>query len=218
MLALIDKPTWYTSFDIIRKLKRIYPDMKIWHSWTLDPMATWLLVIWIWKDTKKLCEIQQYDKEYVAHIDFSYSTDTWDMDFFEVIKNYELKTNNWVNDGIIIDWNIIKAPSLEQIKEKLDSIIPSYEMPLPSFSAKKVNWKKLYDLAREWVDLNLSRVMKIYSYEILDYSFPVLKIKINVWSWTYIRSIAYWLGKEFWIWWVLSYLRRTRIWEFDLDI
>jgi len=217
MLALIDKPTWYTSFDVIRKLKKLFPDMKVWHSWTLDPMATWLLVIWIWKDTKRLCEIQQYDKEYIAHIDFSYMTDTWDMDYREEIINFECLMFNdelWLNK----DWVFIKAPNLDQIKQKLDSIIPSYEMPLPSFSAKKVNWKKLYDLARDWVDLNLSRVMKIYNYEILEYNFPVLKVKINVWSWTYIRSIAYWLWQEFWIWWVLSYLRRTRIWDFKLDI
>ena len=96
-------------------------------------------------------------------------------------------------------------------------IIPEFNLPLPDFSAKKIKWKKSYDLARAWKTLNREQVMKIISYEILSYDFPNLEIKITVWSWTYIRSIAYWLWKEFDLYWTLSYLRRTRVWLYKVE-
>jgi tRNA U55 pseudouridine synthase TruB len=59
--------------------------------------------------------------------------------------------------------------------------------------------------------------MKIYSYNIIDYTFPLLKIKFNVWSWTYIRSIGYRLGQQLNLWWALIQLERTKIWKIELD-
>jgi tRNA pseudouridine55 synthase len=213
MLAIIDKPTWFTSFDVIRKLKKLYPKTKIWHSGTLDPLATWVLVIWIWKSTKKLWQIQWMWKEYEATIDFSKLSDTWDIDYWDEEKYFEYKfENNW----LIIDWKKIIAPTLEEIQSKLDLIIPEYELPLPAFSAKKIDWKKSYDLARNWEILERKQIMRIYSYEIIDYSFPLLKVKIKVGSWTYIRSIAYWLWSQFNLGWILIQLRRTSIGDYSL--
>jgi tRNA pseudouridine55 synthase len=90
-------------------------------------------------------------------------------------------------------------------------------LPLTMFSAKKINWKKLYELAREWIDLNLNKKMKINSYEVLSYNFPKLKLKLNVWSWAYIRSVGYWLGQQFGLGGVLTMLRRTKVWLFELN-
>ena len=64
MLIVVDKPQWLSSFDIIRALKRELGEKKIWHSGTLDPMATGLLLIWTDKDTKKLHELTGLDKKY----------------------------------------------------------------------------------------------------------------------------------------------------------
>lgn len=202
MLILADKPTWFTSFDVVKKIKRLYPKTKVWHSGTLDPMATGLLVIWVWPDTKKLWEILLMDKEYLATIDFSKKSDTWDMDYWEVFEQLEV--------------NSLPQPSIEDLEKKLSWLIPSCELPLPDFSAKKIQWKKMYELAREWQVLNRTKVMSIFKYEIINYSFPLLEVKITVWSGTYIRSIAYWLWEQFWLWGILTSLRRTRIWEFIL--
>lgn len=211
MLAIIDKPKWYTSFDIIKKLKRLFPKIKIWHSWTLDPMATGVLLIGIDKDTKRLWKFQELDKEYIAEIDFTKDSDTWDLDFWSFLRQYHFDSNEvYIND------KKIKIPDILEIKSKLDLLIPLYTLPLPDFSAKKVGGKKLYDLARTGKSLNMSRPMDIYKYEILDYTFPVLKIRFKVWSGTYIRSIAYWLGKQLNLWGILVSLRRESIWDYKL--
>ena len=202
MLIAVDKPMWISSFDVIRVLKRELWEKKIWHSWTLDPMATWLMLIWIWDDTKRLNDLIWLDKSYETIVDFSKKSDTWDMgyrDYFEEID---------------IEWKNIL---IEDIALKLDSIIPEYELPLTPFSAKKKDWKKLYDLARKWEQIIENRLMKTYGYEILDYKFPELKLKLNVGSWTYIRSIWHRLWEELWLGWILTMLRRIRIWEYELS-
>jgi tRNA U55 pseudouridine synthase TruB len=103
----------------------------------------------------------------------------------------------------------------------LDSIIFQEDketlLPLPTFSAKKQNWRRLYKDARKWKAEIQEKQMKIYKYEILSYSFPYLKIRFSVGSWTYIRSIGYWLGKELGLWWALIQLERTSIWKFNLS-
>jgi tRNA pseudouridine55 synthase len=202
MLIVVDKAKWISSFDIIRVLKRELWEKKIWHSWTLDPLATGLMLIWTWDDTRKLNDLIWLDKTYETIIDFSKKSDTWDMwyrDYYEEID---------------MAW---KEIPLEDIKLKLDLLIPEYELPLTPFSAKKKDGKKLYDLARKWEQIIENRLMKTYGYEILDYDFPELRLRLDVWSWTYIRSIWHWLGEQFWLGWILTMLRRIRVGEYELS-
>jgi hypothetical protein len=117
-------------------------------------------------------------------------------------------------EEIDIEWKNIL---IEDIALKLDSIIPEYELPLTPFSAKKKDWKKLYDLARKWEQIVENRLMKTNWYKILDYKFPLLKLELDVGSWTYIRSIWHWLWEQFWLWWILTMLRRKRIWKYKLS-
>ena len=209
---LVNKPSWYTSHDIVYKFKFFYHWQKVGHSGTLDPMATWLLIIAVGRDsTKHLWKLLGMDKTYITEIDFSILTDTWDMDFYDTKIEYKISEN-----GIIKDWKNIKAPNLEQIKQKLDLLIPKAELPLTMFSAKKKDGKKLYELAREGIDLKLKQTMKINSYDILEYNFPKLKLRLNVGSGTYIRSIGYHLGQQFWLWWTLTMLHRESIGPFKL--
>jgi len=209
---LVNKPSWYTSHDIVDKFKFFYYWEKVGHSGTLDPMATGLLIIAVGRDsTKHLWKLLGMDKTYITEIDFSISTDTWDMDFYDTKIEYKI-VDWWIEK----DNNFIKAPSLADIQQKLDSLIPEAELPLTMFSAKKKDGKKLYELARQWIDLRLTQKMKINSYKILDYNFPKLKLKLNVWSGTYIRSIGYWLGQQFWLWWTLISLHRESIGPFKM--
>ena len=165
-------------------------------------MATWLLLIWTWNDTKQLNNLIWLDKTYETTIDFSKKSDTRDMDYREYFEEIDI---SWVQ--IFID----------DIRQKLDLIIPEYELLLTPFSAKKKDWKKLYDLARKWEQIVENRLMKMYGYEVLDYKFPILKLKIKVWSGTYIRSIWHWLWEQLWIWGILTELRRIEIWNYSLD-
>jgi tRNA pseudouridine55 synthase len=90
----------------------------------------------------------------------------------------------------------VEAPTLMEIRKKLDKLIPEYELPLPAFSAKKREGKRSYDEARAGNIRKENKVMKVQNYEILKYEFPILQLKLDVGSGTYIRSIAYRLGRE----------------------
>lgn len=76
----------------------------------------------------------------------------------------------------------VEAPSLKEIENKLEKLIPEYELPLPAFSAKKIAGKKSYDDARAGKIREEHKVMKTNSYEIISYNFPLLQIKIDVGS------------------------------------
>lgn len=216
MFLAVDKPSWISSFGVIKVLKKFYLWQKIWHSGTLDPMATWLMILAIWKDTKNLTQLIWLDKSYITNIDFSKMSDTWDMEYRDKMINYKLEIINW-KTWILIDEKFVQAPNLDQIKIKLESLIPIFNLPVPAFSAKKKDWKRSYELARKGQQELSYRDMKIYWFKILEYNFPILKIGLDVWSGTYIRSIAYWLGQQFWLGWILTNLRRTQIGEWNIN-
>lgn len=216
MFLAVDKPTWISSFGVIRVLKKFYPWQKIWHSGTLDPMATWLMILAIWKDTKNLTQLIWLDKSYIATIDFSKISDTWDMEYWNKMINYKCEIINW-NDWVLIDDKFCIAPNIQLIKNKLQSLLPEYNLPIPAFSAKKKDGKRSYTLARKGNQELSYKEMKIYWFEILEYDFPILKIILDVWSGTYIRSIAYRLGQQFWLGWILTDLRRSSIGEWEID-
>lgn len=212
MLLAINKPTWITSYDVIRRLKRAFPKQKIWHSGTLDPLATGLLIIGIGSGTKLLTQIQWLDKKYETTIDFSQMTDTWDVDYRDQHEQYEYTTNGITKEGQFID-----APGQVEIEKKLALLVPEKELPLTPFSAKKKDWKKLYELARNGQIVTENKIMKVFETKVLSYSFPLLQLTIHVGSGTYIRSIGYWLGQEFWLGWILTQLRRNAIGKFNLN-
>lgn len=203
MLIMVDKPKGITSFDVVRALKRELQEKKIGHSGTLDPMATWLLLIGTDKDTKKLHELQWLDKSYTTTIDFSKNSDTRDMDYWEFFEELDIESLN--------------KPTREEINSKLKSILPESMLPLTPFSAKKKEGKKLYELAREGKQEIEDKLMKVNAFEILNYDFPNLKLELNVGSGTYIRSIGYRLGKQLWLWGILTVLRRNSIWKYSLE-
>ena len=190
---------------------------KIGHSWTLDPMATGLMILALGDDTKKLTELIWLNKSYIATIDFSKLTDTRDMEIREKIVNYELAMKDGKKFGLEMENGTVEAPTLAEITRKLDKLIPEYALPLPAFSAKKIAGKRSYHDAREGNIREENKVMKVQKYEILNYDFPLLQLKLDVGSGTYIRSIAYRLGKELWMGGTLIQLKRTRIGNRDID-
>ncbi len=198
MFLAVDKPKGISSFDVIRILKRQFPKKtKIGHSGTLDPMATGLLIIAVDKDTKRLGEFLWADKTYIATIDLSKKSDTRDAEYREIYEELDTKE--------------LTIPTLEQIQTILNTLIPNASLPLPPFSAKKINGQKRYDLARKGEQEIVWQDMKIHKYKIIDYTFPEIKIEIEVWSGTYIRSIAYRLGTQLHTGGILTQLQRTSI-------
>lgn len=219
MILAIDKPSGITSFGVIYKIRKTLPHkIKIWHSGTLDPTASGLMFAWVQREwTRLLGQLQKLDKTYITTIDLSISTDTRDVDFWEYFEQHDVTWNQ--SDGFFLSKNghNTTAPKISEIKEKLDVLIPQFCIPLTPFSAKKKNWQKLYDLARSGNPILEDKIMITHSYEILEYNFPILKLELNVWSGTYIRSIGNRLGTQFGLWWTLTELRRTKIWKFKLS-
>lgn len=110
---------------------------------------------------------------------------------------------------------------MDQISKLLDSLLFKEDkevlLPLPTFSAKKQNGKRLYKAARKGNAEIQEKPMKIYTYEILDYQFPLLKLRLEVGSGTYIRSIGYWLGQQLGLGGALIQLERTSTGKLQLS-
>lgn len=177
-------------------------------------MASGLMILGVGKGTKQLTHLIGMDKSYETTIDFSLLTDTWDASFWESEERFEIVDQEGQR-YLQKDGKLIPAPDLSQIQSFLDSILYHEEkdtlLPLPTFSAKKQNGKRLYKDARKGKAEIQEKAMKIYNYQIIDYHFPLLKIKLEVGSGTYIRSIGYRLGQQLGLGGALIELERTSI-------
>lgn len=228
MLVACTKPSWISSFDVV-KIIRTYFQEKVWHSGTLDPMATGLMILGVGKGTKNLTELIGLDKSYETTIDFSLLTDTRDASFWEKEERFDVISPPFVPitkggseaSYLLKDWKYIPAPSLAEVTKTLDRLLyqegKEVFLPLPNFSAKKVKGKRLYKEARKGKTEIQEKPMKIYNYEILDYQFPLLKLKLEVGSGVYIRSIGYRLGQQLGLGGALIQLERTSIGRVQLS-
>lgn len=185
VIALIDKPIEWTSFDVVNKIRNIIrrslniKKIKVGHAGTLDPLATGLIVVAIGKATKTIDTYQAQTKEYIADIKFGYTTASYDS---ETEEEGAYKTEHITHELI----NSILA-------EKFNGDIQ--QIP-PQFSAKSKDGVRAYKMARKGETVVLDpQTVTIHNIEILQFSNPILSIKINCSKGTYIRSIAHDLGK-----------------------
>lgn len=205
---LIDKPIWITSFQIIRELRKKLNIKKIWHTGTLDPLATGLVLVATWNYTKLIPYFEKDTKEYEFKINLNWTTPSFDAETEISYIGNELQ-EKYKNE--------ITLSKIEKIlKEKFTWEIT--QIP-PKYSAIKIWWKKALDRIRSWEDFDIkSRKVKIFSIEIISYNYAELYLKAKVSAWTYIRSIANDLWEILWTWWYITYLRRTKIGELDLSL
>jgi len=205
---LIDKPLNVTSFDVIRILRKKLNIRKMWHTWTLDPLATGGLLIATWNYTKLIPYFDKDTKQYEFDINLDWETDSYDL--WEEIKYIKKDLQE----------KFKKELSKEFIQKLLeDNFSWKITQIPPKYSALKIWGKKACDLMREWKDVDIkSREVTIYDIELLDYSYPKLSLKATVSAWTYIRSIAADLWELIWSWWYVTKLRRTKIWALDISL
>ncbi len=170
-LLVVNKPKGLTSRDVVNSLNHIFSTKKIGHTGTLDPIATGILVCLIGKYTKLVDLITSYDKEYIAEIKLGIKTDTDDI------------TGNIIHEE---NSNV----SLDKIKEVFSNFPSVYNQEVPIYSAVKINGKKLYEYAREKIDITLpKRRVNIYSLELLSFKDNIITFKTRVSKGTYIRSL-----------------------------
>lgn len=223
---LIDKPLTWTSFNVVSKLKWLIRQeyklkkLKVGHAGTLDPLATGLLVVCTGKFTKKINEIQGAEKEYTGVITIGATTPSFDLEQ-EVDREFPI---DHITD--------------ELIQQTALSFLGEQEQIAPIHSAKKVDGKRAYELARKGQEVIIkSNTITINKFEIercdlpkiekvegskinqaLPYSKGLhLKFKIVCTKGTYIRAIARDFGERLKSGGHLSELRRTRIGNYKIE-
>lgn len=188
-----------TSHDVVSRLRRLTGQRKIGHSGTLDPGAAGVLPIFLGKATRLIEYGMDWDKKYRVELTLGGRSETGD-------------------DHSVVTWEKIREiPSEDQIKRCLDSFVGSQEQIPPMFSALKVNGKKLYELAREGKTIDRkAREIIIYSIELLEYQFPIIRFDVSCSKGTYIRTlcedIAEFLGTSG----VMTFLLRLEVGSFTI--
>ncbi|MBQ1749317.1 MAG: tRNA pseudouridine(55) synthase TruB [Lachnospiraceae bacterium] len=199
---LIDKEKGFTSFDVVAKMRGILHERKIGHNGTLDPDATGLLQIFVGQGTKAIAILPEHDKTYEAEVTLGITTDTDDISGQVLSENKEAALNLTVEE---IEAAFCVAKSRTQ------------QIP-PMYSAKKINGKKLYELAREGKTIERKpSLIKIYRLEILEIDLPRIRFLAHVSKGTYIRTICHDLGDILQTGACMSELRRTEIGTLSID-
>ncbi len=195
----IYKEKGYTSHDVVAKMRGILKQKKIGHTGTLDPQAEGVLPVCLGNATRLCDMLTDKNKEYVAVMRLGMTTDTQDI-FGEVLSEKE----------IVTDWL--------EIESAIMSFRGKYEQIPPMYSALKVNGKKLYEIARQGLEVERKpRNVEILEIEILDKKMPDITFRVVCSKGTYIRTLCDDIGKKLGCGATMAALRRTRVGQFAYD-
>jgi tRNA pseudouridine55 synthase len=199
-LLVIDKPTGYTSHDVVNRARRILAQRSIGHLGTLDPLATGVLPLVIGNLTRLAQFYTSSEKTYEGTIRFGFSTDTYDAEGEPTSAAQTVS---------------LEAKQIKNLAAKFQGII---EQVPPPFSAKKIHGVPAYKLARKHREIALKPVqVEIKELEILSVEADCTTFRARVASGTYMRSVAHEMGRELGCGAHLASLRRTAVAEFQLE-
>lgn len=205
-LLLFNKPLYWTSFDLVKRVKGIIlkktniRNIKVGHAGTLDPLATGLMIVCTGTYTKRIEQFTNLNKEYEADLMLGATTPSHDLET-PIDQRYEI---HHISEKLLVD--------------TLRSFTGTYNQKPPSFSAKFFNGKRAYELARKGRDVELKpNLVNIYKLEMLAYNKPVLKIRIHCSKGTYIRALARDIGNKLNAGSHLIALKRTAIGDYTLE-
>lgn len=218
MIVAINKPKDITSFGVVAKIRKITGVKRIGHAGTLDPLASGVLIVAIGRDaTKRISEEVSKEKEYVAEIRLGQVSETDDAEGAPC-DCYEFKLGSFVlalRPGRPVFYLI---PSWEKVKGITRLFVGEIKQKPPAYSAIKVCGRRAYKLARQGRTVDLpARPVFVKTIDILDYNWPILKMRVVCGPGVYIRSLARDIGQKLGCGAYLSGLVRTRVGEFDLD-
>jgi tRNA pseudouridine55 synthase len=199
-VLLFDKPLYWTSFDLVNKVRIIIRSnfglkkIKIGHAGTLDPLASGLMIICTGKATKRIEEFRNLDKEYMATIHFG-----------ETTVSYDLETE--INGRFPVE-----QISENRVITSLKDFLGEQKQIPPVHSAKKINGKRAYEFARKGIQKEMNPVTVFFrELELVSFGIPDTRIRILCSKGTYIRSFARDLGKALGSGAYLSSLERISI-------
>ena len=205
-VLLFDKPLYWTSFDLVNKVRIMIRSafgikkIKVGHAGTLDPLASGLMVICTGKSTKKIDEFRDLDKEYVATIHLGETTPSFDL---------ETETDGHYPTSHI---------SEEYVRKILVSFLGEQKQLPPMYSAKRIAGKRAYEFAREGIHKELEPVTVFFrEIELLSFGIPETTIRLVCSKGTYIRSFARDFGKALKSGSYLSALERTAIGSYHVS-
>lgn len=218
-ILIIDKPAGITSHDVVARCRRILRTKRVGHTGTLDPFATGVVVILVGRATRLAQFLDRDAKEYEAVVRFGFETDTGDL------------TGRRKAEG-----ERREAISIEEIESVLTDFRGEIEQTPPMYSAKKVEGKKLYELARKGVEIERKPVkITIYELKLIESGQAGKEqagedrragftaetedrtIRVVCSAGTYIRTLAEDIGRRLGTAAHLAALRRTRAGKFDLS-
>jgi tRNA pseudouridine55 synthase len=189
-----------TSHDVVDLIRRRFRLKKVGHAGTLDPMATGVLVVLIGSYTKLSAQFMSEDKEYEGSLMLGASSDTGDA------------------------WGKISVPAKqanftdEKIAEVFNSFVGDTEQLPPMYSSVKVNGKKLYELARKGLSVEVTpRKISIKNLDIVRISLPEVFFKLTCSKGTYVRTICADIGEELGCGAYMARLNRTRSGRFTIN-
>ena len=198
-LLVVNKSKDMTSRDVVNIISKKFNTKKVGHTGTLDPIASGVLVVAIGKYTKLVDIITSEIKEYIATMKLGILTDTLDT------------------TGTILDkkdYNFTK----EELLKVLTSFKTTYSQEVPKYSAVKINGKKLYEYARNNIDIELpKRNVTIYDIELLEYKDNIIKFRCLVSKGTYIRSLIRDIAYKLNTYGTMSDLIRTKQGDFNIE-
>lgn len=198
-IILVNKPKGITSRDVVNYISKTLDIKKIGHNGTLDPLAEGVLVICLGKYTKLNEILSSEEKEYIAEVKLGYFTDTLDI------------TGTVLGEGEV---NL----TLENLKSVFDNFPRRYLQEVPKYSAVKVKGKKLYEYAREGIDVELpKKEVLIKELELLSFEGDTFTFKTMVSKGTYIRSLIRDLLLMAGVIGTMSNLTRTKQGKFTLE-
>lgn len=198
-MIVVDKPASWTSHDVVNRVRRLADTKKVGHLGTLDPGATGVLPLVVGRATRLAQFYTRNDKEYEGVIRFGVATDTYDAD----------------GEPAGPEQPVTLEPA--ELDRLLDRFRGPIEQVPPPVSAKKIDGKKAYELARQNKPVELKPVrVEIFALEVLDVSGAEARVCIRCSSGTYIRSIAHDAGQALGCGAHLKCLRRTRSGDFTL--
>lgn len=205
-VLVIDKPYRWTSFDAVKRLRGAVQRrlnakrFKVGHAGTLDPLATGVLLVCTGRATKRIAELQEGMKEYVAEITFGATTPSYDLEK-EIDATYP--------------WEHITP---ELIAETLPKFQGHLMQVPPVFSAVKVDGKRAYNYARKGKEVEIkAKPLEIKELEVLDWEAPKLTLRVLCSKGTYIRALARDLGEAMNSGAHLTALRRTRVGDYTIN-
>lgn len=193
------KEKGFTSFDVVAVMRGIAGQKKVGHTGTLDPDAEGVLPVCLGNATKLCDMLTDKKKEYVATFLLGKKTDTLDI------------------SGKVLEE---REPSVTEsdLKNAIQSFVGGYDQIPPMYSAKKVDGKKLYDLAREGKTIERKpSFVEIYEIEVLEMNLPSFSVRVSCGKGTYIRSLGEDIAAKCGELAVMTSLKRTKVSEFSLD-